>query len=147
MSGAIVPIRRADRLFDILRILRSAKAPVTAASIADELEVTVRTVYRHRQPTSVCRDDRRGHAWSGGAVRSLAGWIDMDGELFDPDLPVEISHRLDAFAVDRQRDDQEVLTAEPCLWPVEGGRLLAAWDAPRHPYVQQRRPAPEGASA
>jgi predicted DNA-binding transcriptional regulator YafY len=40
MSGAIVPIRRADRLFDILRILRSAKAPVTAASIADELEVT-----------------------------------------------------------------------------------------------------------
>ena len=29
-----------------LRILRSAKAPVTAASIADELEVTVRTVYR-----------------------------------------------------------------------------------------------------
>jgi predicted DNA-binding transcriptional regulator YafY len=46
MSGAIVPIRRADRLFDILRILRSAKAPVTAASIADELEVTVRTVYR-----------------------------------------------------------------------------------------------------
>jgi predicted DNA-binding transcriptional regulator YafY len=51
MSGAIVPIRRADRLFDILRILRSAKAPVTAASIADELEVTVRTVYRHRQPT------------------------------------------------------------------------------------------------
>lgn len=41
-----MPIRRADRLFDILRILRSAKAPVTAASIADELEVTVRTVYR-----------------------------------------------------------------------------------------------------
>ena len=35
-----MPIRRADRLFDILRILRSAKAPVTAASIADELEVT-----------------------------------------------------------------------------------------------------------
>jgi hypothetical protein len=42
VSGAIVPIRRADRLFDILRILRSAKAPVTAASIADELEVTNR---------------------------------------------------------------------------------------------------------
>ena len=39
-----MPIRRADRLFDILRILRSAKAPVTAASIADELEVTGYTV-------------------------------------------------------------------------------------------------------
>ena len=37
-----MPVRRADRLFDILRILRSAERPVTAASIADELEVTVR---------------------------------------------------------------------------------------------------------
>jgi len=41
-----VPLRRADRLFDIIRILRSASQPVTAAAIADELEVTVRTVYR-----------------------------------------------------------------------------------------------------
>ena len=30
-----MPVRRADRLFDILRILRSAERPVTAASIAD----------------------------------------------------------------------------------------------------------------
>ncbi|HEU0215759.1 MAG TPA: YafY family protein [Stellaceae bacterium] len=41
-----MPLRRADRLFDILRILRGARQPVTAASIADELEVTPRTVYR-----------------------------------------------------------------------------------------------------
>src|SRR5665213_4614798 len=41
-----MPIRRADRLFDILRILRAAARPVTAAAIADELEVTARTVYR-----------------------------------------------------------------------------------------------------
>jgi predicted DNA-binding transcriptional regulator YafY len=41
-----MPIRRADRLFDILRILRAAAQPVTAAAIAGELEVTVRTVYR-----------------------------------------------------------------------------------------------------
>jgi predicted DNA-binding transcriptional regulator YafY len=41
-----LPLRRADRLFDILRILRGARQPVTAASIADELEVTPRTVYR-----------------------------------------------------------------------------------------------------
>jgi predicted DNA-binding transcriptional regulator YafY len=41
-----MPLRRADRLFDILRILRAARQPVTAASIADELEVTVRSVYR-----------------------------------------------------------------------------------------------------
>jgi predicted DNA-binding transcriptional regulator YafY len=39
-------VRRADRLFDILRILRAASQPVTAAAIADELEVATRTVYR-----------------------------------------------------------------------------------------------------
>jgi predicted DNA-binding transcriptional regulator YafY len=39
-------MRRADRLFDIIRILRAARRPVTAAALADELEVTPRTVYR-----------------------------------------------------------------------------------------------------
>ena len=78
-----MPIRRADRLFDILRILRSAKAPVTAASIADELEVTVRTVtprawskpraarhLRGRSADSLVRSDL-SHS-SGGTVRSQA---------------------------------------------------------------------------
>ena len=37
---------RADRLFDIIQVLRSAKQPVTAAALAEELEVTVRTIYR-----------------------------------------------------------------------------------------------------
>ena len=41
-----MPLRCADRLFDIMRVLRAASRPVTAASRADELEVTVRTVYR-----------------------------------------------------------------------------------------------------
>src|SRR5206468_4728518 len=39
-------MRRADRLFDVIQVLRTAKQPVTAAALADELEVTVRTVYR-----------------------------------------------------------------------------------------------------
>jgi predicted DNA-binding transcriptional regulator YafY len=39
-------MRRADRLFDIIRILRAARRPVTAAALADQLEVTPRTVYR-----------------------------------------------------------------------------------------------------
>ena len=47
LSGGIaMPLRRADRLFDILRVLRAASRPVTAASLPDDLEVTVRTVYR-----------------------------------------------------------------------------------------------------
>jgi predicted DNA-binding transcriptional regulator YafY len=39
-------MRRADRLFDILQTLRVAVRPMTAATIAERLEVTVRTIYR-----------------------------------------------------------------------------------------------------
>src|SRR5579872_3062318 len=37
---------RSDRLFDIIQALRGAKKPMTAAALAEELEVTPRTVYR-----------------------------------------------------------------------------------------------------
>src|SRR6266478_2519777 len=39
-------MRRADRLFDIIQNLRTAAHPVTAAALAETLEVTVRTIYR-----------------------------------------------------------------------------------------------------
>jgi predicted DNA-binding transcriptional regulator YafY len=39
-------MRRADRLFDIIQILRTVSRPITAATLADKLEVTVRTIYR-----------------------------------------------------------------------------------------------------
>jgi len=39
-------MRRADRLFQIIQILRRSARPVTAGDIARELEVSVRTVYR-----------------------------------------------------------------------------------------------------
>jgi predicted DNA-binding transcriptional regulator YafY len=39
-------MRRADRLLRLVQILRRARGPITAARIAAELEITVRTVYR-----------------------------------------------------------------------------------------------------
>ena len=39
-------MRKASRLFEIIQILRLAGAPVTAAQIAEELEVTPRSIYR-----------------------------------------------------------------------------------------------------
>jgi len=45
MSG-VAGMRRADRLFDIIQVLRATSRPVTAAALAEQLEVTVRTVYR-----------------------------------------------------------------------------------------------------
>ena len=39
-------MRRADRLFQIIQILRGTRGPVTARQLADELETSVRTIYR-----------------------------------------------------------------------------------------------------
>jgi len=39
-------VRRADRLFQIIQVLRRSTWPVTAAALAAELEVSTRTVYR-----------------------------------------------------------------------------------------------------
>ncbi len=39
-------MRKADRLFQIIQILRRSTRPVTASAIAEELEVSKRTVYR-----------------------------------------------------------------------------------------------------
>ncbi len=39
-------MRKASRLFEIIQILRLARNPVTAADIAVQLEVTVRSIYR-----------------------------------------------------------------------------------------------------
>ncbi|MBM6594813.1 helix-turn-helix transcriptional regulator [Microvirga pudoricolor] len=39
-------MRKASRLFEIIQILRLARGPVTAARMAESLEVTVRSIYR-----------------------------------------------------------------------------------------------------
>ena len=39
-------MRRADRLFQIIQILRRSTQPVTASALAEELEVSQRSVYR-----------------------------------------------------------------------------------------------------
>ncbi|MEA1677709.1 helix-turn-helix transcriptional regulator [Nitrospirillum sp. BR 11163] len=39
-------MRRADRLFQIIQILRRTRRPLTADAIAAELETSKRTVYR-----------------------------------------------------------------------------------------------------
>lgn len=39
-------MRRTERLFQIIQILRSTRSPITGRDIADELEVSLRTLYR-----------------------------------------------------------------------------------------------------
>jgi predicted DNA-binding transcriptional regulator YafY len=58
-------MRRADRLFQIIQILRRSARPVTAAMLAAELEVTVRTVYRDVADLIAHRVPLRGEAGIG----------------------------------------------------------------------------------
>jgi predicted DNA-binding transcriptional regulator YafY len=46
LSKGVSVMRRADRLFEIIQILRREKAPISAQSIADEMETSKRTIYR-----------------------------------------------------------------------------------------------------
>jgi predicted DNA-binding transcriptional regulator YafY len=62
-------MRRADRLFDIIQTLRVAKHPMTAAAIAGQLEVTVRTIYRDIAALQASRIPIEGAAGIGYVLR------------------------------------------------------------------------------
>ncbi|SFU80144.1 helix-turn-helix transcriptional regulator [Bradyrhizobium arachidis] len=62
-------MRRADRLFDILQLLRVAAHPTTAATIAERLEVTERTVYRDIATLQARRIPIEGAAGIGYVLR------------------------------------------------------------------------------
>ena len=62
-------MRRADRLFDIIQVLRTAKGPVTAETLAQHLEVTVRTVYRDVATLQARRVPIEGAAGIGYMLR------------------------------------------------------------------------------
>lgn len=67
-------MRRADRLFRIIQILRRRRRPVTAVEIADELETSVRTIYRDIAQLMADRVPIRGEAGIGYV---LDGGFDM----------------------------------------------------------------------
>jgi predicted DNA-binding transcriptional regulator YafY len=58
-------MRRADRLFQIIQILRRARRPITAEAIGDELETSKRSVYRDIATLMAQRIPIRGEAGMG----------------------------------------------------------------------------------
>jgi predicted DNA-binding transcriptional regulator YafY len=56
-------------MFDIIRVLRAASRPVTAAAIAEELEVTVRIIYRDVATLQARRIPIEGAAGVGYVLR------------------------------------------------------------------------------
>lgn len=62
-------MRRSDRLFDIIQVLRTARKPITAAALAERLEVGVRTVYRDVATLQARRVPIEGAAGIGYVLR------------------------------------------------------------------------------
>lgn len=60
-----ISMRRADRLFQIIQIMRRARAPITADRIAEELETSKRTIYRDIATLMGQRVPIRGEAGMG----------------------------------------------------------------------------------
>jgi predicted DNA-binding transcriptional regulator YafY len=73
---------RSTRFFEIIQILRAAKAPVTADHLAERLEVTPRTIYRDMASLQAMRLPILGEAGIGYVLR--AGF-DLPPLMFDRD--------------------------------------------------------------
>src|SRR5689334_2534595 len=63
-------MRKAARLFEIIQILRLARKPVTAAAIAEALEVTMRSIYRDIAALQAMRVPIEGERGIGYVLRS-----------------------------------------------------------------------------
>lgn len=61
-------MRRADRWFRIIQILRRSRRPVTAAKLADEFDVTKRSIYRDVAALVAQRVPIRGEAGVGYVI-------------------------------------------------------------------------------
>jgi predicted DNA-binding transcriptional regulator YafY len=75
-------MRRADRLFRIIQILRRKKRPTTANEISEELEISLRTAYRDIAQLMADRVPIRGEAGIGYV---LEGGFDMPPLMLTPD--------------------------------------------------------------
>lgn len=61
-------MRRTERLFGIIQTLRSARAPVTGQMLADEFEISLRTLYRDMAELLAQRVPVRGEAGTGYVI-------------------------------------------------------------------------------
>src|SRR6202012_418938 len=76
------PMRRADRLFQIIQVLRRTRRPGTADAIALELETSKRTIYRDIADLMAQRVPIRGEA---GVGYVLEGGFDLPPLMLTPD--------------------------------------------------------------
>src|ERR1051326_3880450 len=135
-------MRRADRLFDIIRILRAARRPVTAAAMAEELEVTPRTVYRDIATLQARRVPIAGEAGVGYVLRP---GFDLPPLMFTAEELEAVA--LGARLVRRTRDAKLQAAADSVLTKVLGALpepLRGQIDDPRFYVSHGSTPPAEG---
>ena len=126
-------MRRADRLFDIIQTLRSARHPLTAAAIAEKLEVTVRTIYRDIAALQASRVPIEGAPGLGYVLRrgfdlpplmftleetdAIAIGVRLLRRLRDPKLQKAAESVLAKLAAVVPRELQSQLVAAPFSYP------------------------------
>jgi predicted DNA-binding transcriptional regulator YafY len=118
-------MRRADRLFDIIQSLRTAARPMTAAALADKLEVTARTIYRDIAALQASRVPIEGAPGLGYVLRR---GFDLPPLMLTPEEAdaVAIGVRL----LRRLRDPKLQLAADSVL-----AKLAAVVPAPLQPHL------------
>jgi predicted DNA-binding transcriptional regulator YafY len=122
-------MRRSDRLFDIIQLLRTARGPMTAAALATELEVNVRTVYRDVATLQARRVPIEGAAGVGYVLRR---GFDLPPLMFTAEELDAVA--LGARLVRRTRDAKLQAAADSVLTKVLGAlpdALRARIDNPR----------------
>jgi predicted DNA-binding transcriptional regulator YafY len=139
MLGELV-MRRADRLFEILQILRRERSPISAEVIAVELEVSKRTVYRDIAALVAQRVPITGEAGVGYVLErgfdmpplmltadevdaALLGaqWVATRGEPEMARAARSLLAKIEAVLPDRMRDlvSQPATSVAPVSPPVE----------------------------
>ncbi len=134
-------MRRADRLFDIIQVLRTARGPITAAALAERLEVTVRTVYRDIAALQARRVPIEGAAGLGYVLRR---GFDLPPLMFTSDEADAIA--IGARLVRRLRDPKLQAAAETVLAKLTAvlpEALRAQVAAPPIYVAEGRMPAPQ----
>jgi predicted DNA-binding transcriptional regulator YafY len=145
-------MRRADRLFDIIQRLRTASAPVTAAMLADALEITPRTVYRDIATLQARRVPIEGAPGLGYVLRrgfdlpplmftteeieAIAVGARLVARTGDPGLQAAADSVLSKVTVVLPAALRAYLAAAPLevldeRYPSDNGRLMAEWQALR----------------
>ena len=109
-------MRRADRLFDIIQTLRAASGPLTAAALAEKLEVTQRTIYGDVAALQASRVPIEGAAGIGYVLRR---GFDLPPLMFSSDEIDAIV--VGARHVQRLRDPSLQAAAESVLGKGGGG--------------------------